>query len=158
NRRTRTSTDSRRVSSSRFHGHRRRPRTSTGRGRRRAAIASGAMASTVASRAGRDRPISWSGARLPRTRESLTLTHVAPAVSPGGEAMSNQLEATERAALHRPAPSTSTGTSADAGPAQHPMLTLQRQVGNSLINRMLAQRETDTFVAREEEEKKEMVE
>jgi hypothetical protein len=34
------------------------------------------------------------------------------------------------------------------------MLTLQRQVGNSLINRMLAQREADTVIAREEEEKK----
>jgi hypothetical protein len=34
------------------------------------------------------------------------------------------------------------------------MLTLQRQVGNSLINRLLAQREVDTVIAREEEEKK----
>jgi hypothetical protein len=38
------------------------------------------------------------------------------------------------------------------------MLTLQRQVGNSLINRLLAQRETDALVAREEDEKKEKVE
>jgi hypothetical protein len=73
--------------------------------------------------------------------------------------MSNPLlETTERAALRRPATSSTTDTAADAGPAPHPMLTLQRQVGNSLINRMLAQRGTDTLVAREEEEKKEKME
>jgi hypothetical protein len=72
--------------------------------------------------------------------------------------MSNQLlEATERAALRR-ATTSNTASTTDAGPAPHPMLTLQRQVGNSLINRMLAQRESDTMIAREEEEKKEKME
>jgi hypothetical protein len=47
---------------------------------------------------------------------------------------------------------------ADATPSPHPMLALQRQVGNSLINRMLAQRDTDAIIARDEDEKKERVE
>jgi len=72
--------------------------------------------------------------------------------------MSNQLETNERAALRRSATSTSTSETTDADPAPHPMLTLQRQVGNSLINRMLAQRETDALVAREEDDKKEKIE
>jgi hypothetical protein len=55
--------------------------------------------------------------------------------------MPNQLppEHERAAALRRAAPSAD--QAADAGPAPHPLLTLQRQVGNAQIARMLAQRE-----------------
>src|SRR5215210_1505614 len=46
----------------------------------------------------------------------------------------------ERASLRRPAPAAD-GPAANGGTDAHPLLTLQRQVGNAQIARMLAQRE-----------------
>jgi hypothetical protein len=51
---------------------------------------------------------------------------------------------------------TADASAADAGPAQHPLLTLQRQVGNAQIARMLAQREDAPAPEEDDEELKKL--
>jgi hypothetical protein len=59
----------------------------------------------------------------------------------------------DKAGLHRRNPNSAGPSTAQRQVApSHPILRLQRQVGNNVVSRMLAQREIDTAVQREEEE------